>query len=335
MTTLFSRIQAEVERQLSLVVQDFSEHPEADEFVREIVRAHSHPLCVGGKRVRPMVVLLAAGAIGGERALRWGFSAGTSLECVHTYSLVHDDLPCMDNDDFRRGNPTTHRLFGEAKGLLVGDGLLTRAFEILSDVPACVTSIERGRAAEWASLATFVLSSAAGFRGMVFGQWIDMSKFGESQRDSETLWKTIAFKKTGCLLGAAFELGVLSGLAHVLNSEKTLYSKEVEKLRSLARECGGHLGVAFQIVDDVLDVTASSDQMGKTTGKDLQQDKLTAVQLWGLDQARQEAAVETQRAQVLLRELWDGVRLLGGGTFYPEYADVLEDLVRRLLVREC
>ncbi len=334
MTPLSMRIRAEFDHELSRVIMDFVDCPDAQVFVQEMVAAHNHPLRAGGKRVRPILLALVAGAIGGDSASRKSLSAACSLECVHTYSLVHDDLPCMDNDDFRRGNPTTHRLFGEAKGLLVGDGLLTRAFEILSEMPAGMSQSERLRAAEWSSLAVRILSSAAGFRGMVLGQWMDMSKFSEAQRRSDELWKAIAIKKTGCLLGAACELGVLSGLAVVLNSGKTLYSEEVETLRSLARECGEHVGLAFQIVDDVLDVTATSEQMGKTTGKDLRQEKLTAVQLWGLDGARREAALETQRAQALLHDVLERSQFLNGGFFHSEYVAALEDLVGSLLVRE-
>ncbi len=319
---------------LPTVFSPFAVCAHGQKFMAETLEAHRYPLCAGGKRIRPLMVSLLARAIAHEKASELSLRAGAALECVHTYSLVHDDLPCMDNDDFRRGNPTTHRVFGEAKALLVGDGLLTSAFEILAKTPSQLSFQAPQRLAEWACLSSLVLSEAAGYRGMIFGQWVDVSKFSYAERNSEDLWKTIAFNKTGCLLGCALELGVLSGLTAVSNSQETLYCKRVENVRSLAKQCGQLVGLVFQIVDDVLDVTASSEQMGKTTGKDLQQNKLTAVQLWGLSRAREVAAAETARAQNMLRELWNELENSTETEINSEAVLALESLLQSLLLRQ-
>jgi geranylgeranyl diphosphate synthase type II len=303
-------------------------------FVQELSTAHLHPLLAGGKRIRPKIVVLMATALGGATAMELALPSAIALELVHTYSLVHDDLPCMDDDDLRRGKPTTHKVFGEAKALLVGDGLLTQAFQVLS-------SNSRGGNGEThvlrsivASEAVFLLSQAAGSSGMVLGQWIDMSSFSDDEKNSWDLQKGIANLKTGALLGAAFELGVIAGVASVLKSPQTMYSEKVEKLRRAARLCGEKVGLAFQIVDDVLDETSSAQQMGKTVGKDARQEKLTAVRLWGIERARLLAAAETEAALALFDEVFRlGVEVTGVGLCTASSSALL-GMVRELLVRQ-
>ncbi len=333
MTALINRLRGEFEKSFGGSVE-FLPHPSvAQNFCHEIVDAHKHPLCAGGKRVRPTILALVAGSINGDTSWDFALPAGIALELVHTYSLVHDDLPCMDNDDFRRGSPTVHKLFGDSKGVLVGDGLLTRAFEVLSVVPSVASESDKSHTAIWASQSILALSRAAGFEGMIWGQWLDVSKLSDAQKNSEDLWKRIACKKTGCLLGAAFEMGVLAGLTSVSTLTETLYSENVDELKTIARECGEHVGLAFQIVDDILDVTASSEQMGKTTGKDIRQEKLTAVHLLGIEKAQELAATETQKARECLDAMCCGLRSVMGRELNFEYFSALQELFQSLLMR--
>lgn len=223
----------------------------------------------GGKRVRPALCLLSAEAVGGNPNL--ALPAALALEFVHTYSLVHDDLPCMDDDDVRRGKPTAHKVFGDANALLVGDALLTDAFAVLSDegslfgVPAALEATTRLALVR-------ELALAAGGAGMVLGQSLDLrwtarAGAGKSQLDE------IHRKKTGYLLGAAAAMGALAGGA----------SPEVVRR---FREFGRMTGLAFQILDDLLD---DSDATGKTKGKDQASGKLTYLALITRAEAEQVA----------------------------------------------
>jgi farnesyl diphosphate synthase len=221
----------------------------------------------GGKRIRPLLVY-AAGQLGdGSNVAKAETldAAAVAIECVHAYSLVHDDLPCMDDDDLRRGRPTVHKAFDEATALLVGDALQTRAFEILANAS--------GDAQMRINMIS-VLAAASGSRGMAGGQAIDLDSVGK-KLDLSGL-KQMHAMKTGALLSCAVELG---GIAANLNSAQLL------DLRSYSQS----LGLAFQIVDDVLDATADSQTLGKTAGKDAAANKPTYVTLMGLDYAQKQA----------------------------------------------
>ena len=220
----------------------------------------------GGKRIRPLLVY-AAGQLGESSAQKTDMldAAAVAVECIHAYSLVHDDMPCMDDDDLRRGRPTVHKAFDEATALLVGDALQTRAFEVLANSPGDAN----------ARLQMIVcLAAASGSRGMAGGQAIDLESVGK-KLDLAGLQQMHAMK-TGALLSCAVELG---GIAAKLNADQ---------LKQL-NQYSNALGLAFQIVDDVLDATADSQTLGKTAGKDAAANKPTYVTLMGLDYAQQQA----------------------------------------------
>jgi farnesyl diphosphate synthase len=217
----------------------------------------------GGKRVRPLLVY-AAGSLGNANPETLD-AAAVAIECIHAYSLVHDDLPCMDDDDLRRGRPTVHKAFDEATALLVGDALQTRAFEILANAPCDADTRLRMIGA---------LAVASGSRGMAGGQAIDLESVGK-KLDLAGL-KQMHAMKTGALLSCAVELGGIA--AH-------LSTTQMMKLRDYSSA----LGLAFQIVDDVLDATADSQTLGKTAGKDAANAKPTYVTLMGLDYAQKQA----------------------------------------------
>jgi len=221
----------------------------------------------GGKRIRPLLVY-AAGQLGDQSSLsktEMLDAAAVAVECIHAYSLVHDDMPCMDDDDLRRGRPTVHKAFDEATALLVGDALQTRAFEVLANVPGDANQRLKMIAC---------LAAASGSRGMAGGQAIDLESVGK-KLDLAGL-KQMHAMKTGALLSCAVELG---GIAANLNAE------QLAKLDQYSKA----LGLAFQIVDDVLDATADSQTLGKTAGKDAAANKPTYVTLMGLDYAQQQA----------------------------------------------
>lgn len=254
---------------------------------KQCSQAHLYPMAAGGKRVRPLLLLLTAHSLGGKEAMALAKWPAMALECVHTYSLVHDDLPCMDNDDLRRGRPTTHKVYGDAKALLVGDGLLTGAFACLAQIPADHGPLLQACIAR--------LSKAAGAQGMVLGQWMDLSAAADS--DNVT-WDDVSLLhrlKTGELFAASFVLGAMC--ANALN-QKTLS----ENCNQWA-EIGYKIGLAFQIIDDVLDETRPSSILGKTAGKDATQNKLTATRLLGLKPATELAHSLSSEAAVTLNKL--------------------------------
>lgn len=228
----------------------------------------------GGKRLRPALVLLACEVCGGERAR--ARDAALALEMVHTYSLVHDDLPCMDDDDLRRGRPTLHKRYDEALAVLAGDALLTLAFEVLA----------RSRDARPEECA--VLARAAGAAGMVGGQVLDLACAGRTPSRDEVA--AVHAGKTAALFGAALELGALRANAP-------------RELRERCASFGRALGACFQAIDDVLDVTAPTSELGKTAGKDARQEKPTLVAALGLSGARTEAARLAEEARAAARAL--------------------------------
>lgn len=237
-----------------------------------------HAVTAGGKRLRPLLCLATTEALGGAPETLYG--PACALEYLHTYSLVHDDLPAMDDDDLRRGQPTVHKAFDEATAILAGDALHTLAFELLASEPA-------GRAnASSRAEACRILASASGAAGMALGQMHDLEAEGRANGTLEQL-SELHGRKTGALIRAS----VLIGAVHAGADEATLAA-----LTAYANA----LGLAFQIADDRLDATADAAALGKTPGKDAVQNKLTYVKLLGLDGARDAARAECDKALTAL-----------------------------------
>jgi geranylgeranyl diphosphate synthase type II len=252
-----------------------------------IHRAMRYSLFAGGKRIRPILFLDAARSVAGSD-VPGAPDAACSLEFIHTYSLIHDDLPALDNDDYRRGKLTNHKVFGEAMAILAGDSLLTLAFEILSKLEH-PTSEQRVRMI--AELAT----SSGTVGGMIGGQVADIE--GERKPPTAELLETIHRAKTGALLRASVRMGAIYAGAT---------DRQVDALSSY----GEHIGLAFQIVDDILDVEESSTALGKTAGKDAAQGKITFPAVYGLERSRQMAALECDRAHQVLEPFGDRAQRL-------------------------
>lgn len=231
-----------------------------------LIEAIDYAVTGEGKRIRPILVYRAAAALanGDQPALD---HAALALELVHTYSLIHDDLPAMDNDDLRRGRPTLHRAFNEATAILVGDGLQVQAFSMITRAPGLTT--------EQRVSMIDLLAEASGFNGMVGGQYRDMEATGTAL-DIDDL-RAMHAMKTGALIRAAVGLGGIAA------------GGSAEQLQALDTY-GQHIGLAFQVVDDILDVESDSATLGKTGGKDEAAHKATYVSLLGLDGARREAS---------------------------------------------
>ncbi|KQW35972.1 polyprenyl synthetase family protein [Rhizobacter sp. Root404] len=231
----------------------------------------------GGKRVRPLLVLAAAQAVHGAHAA--AMRAACAVELIHAYSLVHDDMPCMDNDVLRRGKPTVHVQFGEAQAMLAGDAMQALAFEVLTpdDDPAMPAPLQ----ARLCSL----LARSAGHAGMAGGQAIDLASIGRPL--DEHVLRDMHHRKTGALLQASVLMGAACGHATAAQWDAL-------------GEYGDALGLAFQVVDDILDVTQASATLGKTAGKDLDNNKPTYVTVLGLDAARRHATELRDKAQAAL-----------------------------------
>jgi geranylgeranyl diphosphate synthase type II len=241
-----------------------------------IHRAMRYSVFAGGKRLRPILCLEAGRAVADQTPDLERVAC--SLELVHTYSLIHDDLPALDDDDFRRGRPTCHKQFGEAMAILAGDALLTLAFEVLAEAEAIPPERRARVVAE--------LACAAGtVEGMIAGQVRDLE--GEGQPPTADLLERIHRAKTGALLAASVRMGAIAAGA----SEAQLVA--------LTRY-GRHVGLAFQIVDDILDVEQSSAELGKTAGKDAQQGKITFPAVYGLAESHRMAEEEAARARAAL-----------------------------------
>ncbi|HEY7675844.1 MAG TPA: farnesyl diphosphate synthase [Candidatus Methylomirabilis sp.] len=246
----------------------------------KVHEAMRHSVFAGGKRLRPLLVLLACEAVGGDT--EDAMPAAVALEMIHTYSLIHDDLPAMDDDDYRRGRPTCHRVYGEAIAILAGDALLTQAFLVLGD-PAAARVPPARRLQIIAEVA-----EAAGSRGMVGGQAMDILSEGH-EIDRPTLLY-LHTHKTGALIRAAVRVGGIAGGA------------DGEAMQALTRY-GERIGLAFQIVDDILDIEGAAAEMGKTAGSDLRRKKATYPALMGLEESRRQAAHLLQEAKDALRPL--------------------------------
>ena len=266
------------------------------------INSMRYSLFVGGKRIRPILCLAAGRAVHGSSEIEEQLlPAACALECIHTYSLIHDDLPAMDNDDLRRGQSTCHKKFGEAEAILAGDGLLTYAFALLSnpDLPGPDTATRLQLIA--------LLSHAAGSQGMVGGQYLDISS--EEKDIPFDLLKTIHRSKTGALITAAVRMGALAAQA------------DQTQLDALTRY-GDAVGLAFQIVDDLLDVTASTEQLGKTAGTDAQQGKATYPAFFGTEKTQELAKEAVDTAQEALAS-------------FDERAEPLRVLARYIFDRTC
>ena len=259
----FEALRGQVERALEAALPPESAWPAT------IHRAVRYSLFAGGKRLRPLLVLAAAEAVGAGAADALAFAC--AVEMIHTYSLIHDDLPAMDNDDLRRGKPTSHKVFGEAMAILAGDALLTRAFHLLAEV-------DEGAPAEAVRRrlrALALLGEAAGTTGLIGGQVMDLESEGRAVEaaDLERLHRA----KTGALLGAC-----VMGPAALAPAA----ADDAQRLQRYARA----VGLAFQVVDDVLDATEEAAQLGKTAGKDDAAGKATYVRVHGIEAARALAA---------------------------------------------
>jgi len=217
----------------------------------------------GGKRLRPLLVLATTEAVGGDMAA--ALRAACAIELIHAYSLVHDDMPCMDNDVLRRGKPTVHVQFGEAQALLAGDALQTLAFELLTPLGGSVSPAVQ-------AACVGLLARASGYQGMAGGQAIDLASVGH--RLTEAQLRQMHRLKTGALLLCSVQMGAACGTAVSASAHAAL------------QQFGEAMGLAFQVVDDILDVTADSATLGKTAGKDAAADKPTYVALMGLDGAQ-------------------------------------------------
>jgi geranylgeranyl diphosphate synthase type II len=269
--------------------------------------AMRYPVFAGGKRIRPALCLAAASACGGDEADAMPLAC--AVECIHTYSLIHDDLPCMDDDDLRRGKPTTHVKFrtgtsvagrrrGEAIALLAGDALLTQAFEIAAQCQGWKRYTHRDIMLE--------LAHAAGSLQLIAGQVADLE--GEGQKTSVEQLRYIHERKTSALLCCSVRLGGMSA------------NCTTAQLKALT-DFGYHVGLAFQVIDDILDVTQTSEKLGKTAGKDVKAQKTTYPSLIGLEDSRRIATELTGKAFAALR-------------VFNGRATVLEALAEFLLNRE-
>jgi geranylgeranyl diphosphate synthase type II len=263
-------------------------------------KAMRYSTFAGGKRIRPVLLLAACEASGGE--LSEALPAACAMEMIHTYSLIHDDLPAMDNDDFRRGNPTNHKVFGDAVAILAGDALLTQAFILLSS-PFFASNTPHDRI-----LAVIhEIASAAGSRGMVGGQVVDMESEGLKDLDLPTV-QFIHTHKTGALIRASVKCGAILGGAD-------------ERQLSAMTRYGEAIGLAFQIADDILDIEGTTAEIGKDAGSDQARGKATYPAVIGLNESR-------KRAAELLEIAIDAI------SGFDEKADPLREIAKYILARK-
>lgn len=250
--------------------------PKASAKPATIHKAMRYSIFAGGKRMRPALVLAAAEACGGTREAAMPLAC--AVECIHTYSLIHDDLPGMDNDDMRRGKPTNHKVFGEGIAILAGDALLTQAFEIAASSPGSKRYGPRDLVLE--------IAKASGSLQLIAGQVADLE--GEGRKISRAQLRYIHERKTSALLACSVRLGGMSA---------NCTPAQLEALTDF----GYHVGLAFQVIDDILDVTQTSEQLGKTAGKDVKAQKATYPSIVGLEKSRVIAAELTAKAEAALK----------------------------------
>jgi geranylgeranyl diphosphate synthase, type II len=250
-----------------------------------IHQAMRYSLFAGGKRLRPILVLAAAETMGTKNADAMPLAC--AVECIHTYSLIHDDLPCMDDDDLRRGKPTSHKVYGEGIAVLAGDALLTLAFELAAQVPG------------WKRYTTAdvirEIAQASGSQALIAGQVVDLECEGKKITASQLAY--IHHCKTAALITTSLRLGAMSADA------------SASELKAITR-FGHALGLAFQVIDDILDITQTSEQLGKSAGKDLAAEKATYPAILGMDKAKKEAARLTKLARTSLKPLGNKATIL-------------------------
>jgi geranylgeranyl diphosphate synthase type II len=272
--------------------------PPADYFPASVHGAMRYSLFAGGKRVRPALAIAAAEALGAKTADLLPIAG--ALELIHTYSLIHDDLPAMDDDDLRRGRPTCHKAYGEAIAILAGDGLLNMAFEVLSD-PRRLKAVPANR------LVTIIkeISTASGVFGMVGGQVVDMESEG-GDIDFPTL-EYIHTHKTGALIRASVRVGAL-------------YAKAGKRQFTALTRYGEMVGLAFQIADDILDITGKQEEIGKDVGSDIKKGKKTFPGFYGLEESRRRAQEVSDKAVLALKD-------------FDRKADPLRELAKYIINR--
>ena len=253
-------------KQKKLLVEEALDSSIAIARPEKIYEAMRYSLLAGGKRLRPILCLATCDLMGGTESM--AMPTACALEMIHTMSLIHDDLPAMDNDDFRRGKPTNHKVYGDDIAILAGDGLLAYAFEF-------VATQTKNVAPENIIQVVAALGRTVGAGGLVGGQVLDLESEGKPDITAETL-SFIHTHKTGALL----ETSVVSG-AILADAQK----QDIQRLSKYSQ----NIGLAFQIIDDILDITATDEQLGKTAGKDLQAQKATYPSLWGLEKSRVKA----------------------------------------------
>ena len=266
----WSSRQKEVEKALNASLPKESIKP------KTIHRAMRYSIFAGGKRLRPILVLAAADVVGGKHDD--ALPLACAVECIHTYSLIHDDLPCMDNDDFRRGKPTSHKVFGEGMAVLAGDALLTIAFEMAASVKSWPRYSHAAVIKE--------LAFAAGSQALVAGQVADMESEGKQINLAQLRY--IHENKTAALIASSLRFGAMSANA------------TPAQLKSIS-EFGQSLGLAFQIIDDILDVTQTTEQLGKSAGKDIKAQKATYPAMIGLERSQKQADLLTKKALAALK----------------------------------
>jgi len=272
--------------------------PAATTFPPTVCEAMRYSLFAGGKRVRPILALASAEALGAQTTGL--LPIASSLELIHTYSLIHDDLPAMDNDDFRRGRPTCHKVYGEAIAILAGDGLLNMAFEVLSD-PRRLKTVPAARLLA----ITREISIASGVFGMVGGQVVDMESEG---KDIDfPMLEYIHTHKTGALIRASVRAGAL-------------YARASEKRFKALTRYGEMIGLAFQIADDILDIVGTQEEIGKDVGSDLKKGKKTFPGFYGLEESRRRAVEVSGKAILALKD-------------FDKKADPLRDLATYIVNR--
>lgn len=273
--------------------------PKADVHPKALHEAMRYSLFAGGKRVRPILCIASCEAVGGD--IDTVMPVASAIELIHTYSLIHDDLPAMDNDDYRRGRPTNHKMYGEAIAILAGDALLTFAFDLLSDK-------ELNKRLDSDSLLSIIkrLSSASGSAGMVGGQAADIQASGKEVNLPEVEY--IHIHKTGALIRASVCIGAIAG-----NASK-------DELSALTRY-GEAIGLAFQIADDVLDIEGSRDEIGKDVGSDIAKEKVTYPSVIGISESK-------KLANGLIDKSIEAISTLG------EKAEPLREIARYIIERK-
>lgn len=295
----FKEILTEKTSEAEAIIKKFL--PEETGYQKRVIEAMNYSILAGGKRLRPVFMLESYRIFGGKEAVIEPFLV--AMEMIHTYSLVHDDLPAMDDDEYRRGRKTTHVVYGEAFGILAGDGLLNFAFET-----ACKAFSMNGENVERIGRALGVLGNKAGIYGMIGGQTADVE--GITGIEEREKLEFIYEKKTSALIQASLMIGAILAGAN----EEAVQAME---------EVGKYVGLAFQIQDDILDVTSTTEVLGKPVLSDEKNEKLTYVSIYGLEKAKE--AVEQYSAEAL--ETLKGLECTGDKTF-------LLELIRYLIGRE-